>query len=55
MNDLFSKLESWNDIRNMKDEDIYVDTVTRFYRGDKLHEEDIKFMIEMIKKKAGIK
>ena len=55
MNDLFSQLQSWNDLRNMSDEDVYVDIVTRFHKGEKIHEEDIKFMIEMIKKKAGIK
>ena len=47
-----NKLETWNDIRNMSDEDIYADIVTRFHAGKKMHRLEIEWMLNMIKEKA---
>ena len=51
-NALWNKLETWNDIRNTSDEDIYADIVTRFHAGKKMHRLEIEWMLNMIKKNA---
>ena len=52
-NNIWDKLESWNDIRNTSDEDIYADIVTRFHAGKKMHRLEIEWMLNMIKEKAN--
>jgi len=44
----------WNDIKDMPDEYIYADIVTRFYEGKKMHRLEIEWMLDMIKEKALI-
>ena len=43
---------SWSKIKNMPDEDIYADIVTRFYEGKKMNRLEIEWMLDMTKEKA---
>jgi uncharacterized radical SAM superfamily Fe-S cluster-containing enzyme len=49
---IIDNLETWEQIRNMKAEDIYADIVIRFHAGEPVTKDDIKFMIGMINEKA---